>query len=65
MTTTATKTIVSGTPLWRKIIAGPKGGKSTWYAPRREGETEPSPWVFWSRRARDVSEGDVVLAHGI
>ena len=56
-------TTPAGLPAWRKIMVGPRGGKVTMYCPRGEGQTEPSAWVVWSYRLRDVSAGDVVGHH--
>jgi hypothetical protein len=63
-TTTATPcTTPAGTLAWRKTMVGPRGGQTTMYCPRAEGQTEPSPWVIWSWRLRDVDTGDVVGHH--
>lgn len=59
---TPTTRRTDGMLLWR--ATGGTLGNHPHYAPRREGETEPSAWVIWSPRMRDVDALDRVVTAG-
>lgn len=50
-----------GRLMWRSVERGPRGGSYVLWTSRLPGETVPSPWAIWSRRARDVGHLDRVV----
>src|SRR4030043_423139 len=53
-----------GTALWKMIESGPRGGICIHYAPFRQGEEKPSPWITWSKTQGKVSDGDRIFPAG-
>lgn len=54
---------IGGKQLWRRVIRGRRGGRQVIWCARVGTMTEPSPWQFWSDRAKDAMMDEPVVSY--